>query len=179
MALRTLEERRGKGSYDSERLPNRELEPPPENEVYLHLKNVKDKVFTKYDWIFLNDRILFVKMTGIGIFVANNVLTKYTGIMGAKAAMGLIKHLKELRKKKSSTLSDQDLVHILSVEDNSELLYADMEQVRLKRKFLGGYRLLVLSKSLARKADIPWNKVSYKKLVHFFKARVGTKFIED
>jgi hypothetical protein len=150
----------------------------PENDVYLYLKEVKDGVFAKSDWIFLNDRILFVRMAGLGFFVAKSVQSSYSEIIGKNAASALIKRLRDLRRKKSSTLSNQDIVNILSVDPkNMEMLYLDMDRVTFGRKF-GGYHLTVSSKTITKIADIPWTKVSYKKVVLFFKARVGSRFME-
>jgi hypothetical protein len=162
-----------------DRVPEDLLQSPPENDVYLHLMDVKEGVFSKYDWIFLNDRILFVNMTGIGTFVSKNIKMSYSQILGGSTATKLITRLKELRRKKVCTISDQDIVNMLSVDQkNAEMLYADMEEVRLEKRFLRGYRLIVSSKSTTRKADVPWNKVSYKKLILFFKARVGSRFYD-
>ncbi len=161
-----------------DRIPGELLQPPPENDVYLHLKDVKEGFFVKYDWIFLNDRILFVRMVGIGTFVAKNVTTSYSQILGKNAAAALIKRLKELRRRKVSTLSDQDIVNILTIDrKNTEMLYSDMDQVTLERKFLG-YRLTVSCKLVARRADISWTRVSHKKIVLFFKARVESRFFD-
>ena len=160
-------------------LPEDLLETPPENDVYLHLKDVKEEFFVKYDWIFLNDRILFVRMAGIGTFVAKTVKTSYSQILGKDVASSLIKRLKELRKKKVSTLSDQDIVNILTVDQrNMEILYSDMSRVRLERKLFRGYCLTISSKSIARKVDIPWTRVSHRKMVLFFRARVGSRFFD-
>ena len=162
-----------------DRIPEDLLQPPPENDVYLHLKDVKEGVFVKYDWIFLNDRILFVRMAGIGIFVAKNVTTSYSQILGRNTASALIKHLKELRRRKVSTLSDQDIVNVLTVDRrNTEMLYSDMDRVRLERKLFAGYRLTVSCKSVNRRADIPWTRVSHKKMVLFFKGRAGSRFFD-
>jgi hypothetical protein len=159
----------------NEKLP----QPPPENDVYLYLKDVKEKVFSKYDWIFLNDRIIFVRTEGIGTFVAKKVRTSYSEILGEDKGNALIKKLRELRGKKVSTISDQNIVDILSVDQkNMQILYSDMDQVRLDRRLFRGYRLVIASRSVKRVADIAWNRVSQKRLVLFFKARVGSRFFD-
>jgi hypothetical protein len=155
------------------------LAAPLENDVYLRLKDVRDGLVSKCDWIFLNDRIILIRMAGIGTFVSKNVKKSYSDILGNHAASSLIKRLRDLRRRKLAALTNQDLIHILSVDPrNSEILYSDMEKVILERKFFGGYRLTIKSGAISKKADISWTQASYKKLVLFFKARVGSRFKE-
>jgi hypothetical protein len=151
----------------------------PENDVCLYLKDVKEQFFSKYDWVFLNDKMLFISTEGIGMFVAKKVRTTYSEILGKDKASALIKRIMDLRGKKISTLSDQDIVNILAVDKkNMEMLYSDVDIVKLERKFLRGYRLTIISESMKRIADIAWNRVSYRRLALFFKARVGSRFLD-
>lgn len=150
-----------------------------ERQVYLYLRDVKESLFTKYDWLFLNDRIVFMRMSGIGTFVSKDVVASYAGALGTTVATMLIKRLKDLRRKRSTSLSDQDIQNILKVCDrNSQMFYSEMSLVRMRPRTLGGYTLIVVSNNVVRKAGLSWTKVSFKNIRLFFRARLGSRFIE-
>ncbi|MHB1909053.1 MAG: hypothetical protein ACYCQJ_09330 [Nitrososphaerales archaeon] len=150
-----------------------------ERQVYLYLKDVKEGLFTKYDWLFLNDRIVFIKPSGIGTFVTKTAVAEYTSVLGPFVASALIKRLRDLRRKKTPSLSVQDIQNILKVNPrNSQIFYSEMSLARMQPRTLGGYTLIVFSKKSTRKATLSWTKVSFKNIRLFFRARLGSRFIE-
>jgi hypothetical protein len=150
-----------------------------EKDVYLYLRDVNNGIFVKYDWIFLPDRILFVRMAGIGGFVSKNVLTRYASIIGEKEATVLINRLRDLRRRKSSSISEQDARNLLAVEArNSEIRYDDVRAVIIRKGLFGRYSVTIVTRSGVRQATITARKLSNKTLVLYFRARIGPRLLE-
>jgi hypothetical protein len=152
-----------------------------ESHVYLHLKDVREGFLLKYDWVFLNDRILFVRMAGIGTFISKNVQSRYAAILGDEQASSLIERLRDIRRKKASGLSEKDISNILRVDTrNSEILFSQIKRaVFARRRIQFQCRLIIVSESnKIRKADISWSDASWKNIALFLKARLGSKLLE-
>lgn len=159
--------------------PGDAVSPQRESDVYLYLKDVRQGMFVKFDWVFLNDRVLFVRMAGIDPFVSKRVITDYTKILGQEVATNLITRLRNLRRKKECSLTKGDISNLLIVERrNTQMLFESVNRVLVERKFIGGYRLTLVSNPEVRRADVFWSNVSRKNMVHFFRARVGSRLVE-
>ena len=152
-----------------------------ESHVYLHLKDVREGFLVKYDWVFLNDRILFIRMAGIGTFISKNVLNRYASLLGEERASALIERLREIRRKKASGLSEKDISNILQVDTrNSQILLSQVKSAVFKRRKIQFQCRLVLvtEHKKIRKADISWSDASWKNIALFLKARLGPRLIE-
>lgn len=159
--------------------PGDAISPQSESDIYLYLKNVRQGMFVKFDWILLNDRVLFVRMAGIDPFVSKRVITDYTKILGREVAIKLITRLRNLRRKKECSLTKGDISNLLIVDRrNTQMLFDSVTRVLVEGKFFGGYRLTLVSNPEIRRADIHWSNVSKKNMVHFFRARVGSRLVE-
>jgi hypothetical protein len=152
-------------------------------DVYLYLRDVKRGFFSpKYDWLFLNDRIIFINISKIGRYhLPKSVITKYSDSIGdAAAATALLKRLQSLRRRKACSILVEDIENLLRADgSNFGLKYSDMSRVRLQKKFFGDYNLTIVSKQRVEKVSVLLDKVFFKSLVFFMKARVGSRFVED